>query len=397
MKPFSSTVFFLAALLLLAAPLKAMEISGHVAAEGRLFSSEPLYPEQKHHNGSIALAPEFYHEYASGTSLTFVPFLRLDSADSERTHFDIRELNLLLVGNPWELRLGIGKVFWGVTEFVHLVDIINQTDLVENIDGEDKLGQPMAHLSAPTDWGVFDFFVLPYFRERTFPGKKGRLRPSIVVDTDNPVYEDDDEENHVDFALRYSRVLASGDIGLYYFKGTDRTPSLIPETDNNKTVLLPYYRQIEQTGMDLQLVTGKWLWKLEALYQDNDEDPFFAATGGLEYTFTGLGGSMADLGVIVEYAYDDREDETASSFQNDLLLGMRLGLNDPAGTELLLGLGHDLDDRGNLLQLEASRRFNDRLKIFLEGWIFFNTDPDDYTLYAIRRDDFFRLLLVYYF
>jgi hypothetical protein len=397
MKPFFSILFFLALLLLPAAPCKAMEISGHVAAEGRLFPSEPLYPEQERNNGSIALAPEFYHESASGINLTFVPFLRLDSADSERTHFDIRELNLLLVGDPWELRLGIGKVFWGATEFVHLVDIINQTDLVENIDGEDKLGQPMAHLSAPTGWGVFDFFVLPYFRERTFPGKKGRLRPSIVVDTNNPIYEDDDEEKHVDFALRYSRVLDSGDIGLYYFKGTDRTPSLIPETVNNKTVLLPYYRQIEQTGMDLQLVAGNWLWKLEALYQENDEDPFFAATGGLEYTFTGMGGSMADLGIIVEYAYDDRDDETVVSFENDLLFGLRLGLNDSAGTELLLGLCHDLNDSGNVLQLEASRRLNDHLKIFLEGWSFFNTDPDDYTLYSIRKDDFFRILLVYYF
>jgi hypothetical protein len=51
------------------------------------------------------------------------------------------------------------------------VDIINQTDLVENIDGEDKLGQPMVHFSYFGDWGVVDFFLLPYLRERTYPGK----------------------------------------------------------------------------------------------------------------------------------------------------------------------------------------------------------------------------------
>ena len=67
-------------------------------------------------------------------------------------NFDIRELNYLLFGETWEVRLGVDKVFWGTTEFVHLVDIVNQTDLVEDVDGEDKLGQPTVNLSVPSDW-----------------------------------------------------------------------------------------------------------------------------------------------------------------------------------------------------------------------------------------------------
>ena len=189
-------------------PLQALELSGDVSVEGRLFAKDELYDDQKRNNGSVAFEPELYHEWLSSPNLsfTFVPFLRVDSADSERTHADIRELNFLMVGTPWELRVGIGKVFWGVTEFVHLVDIINQTDLVENIDGEDKLGQPMVHFSYPEDWGVVNIFLLPYFRERTYPGKEGRLRPPVKVDTDSPEYESGAEENHIDFALRYSQT-----------------------------------------------------------------------------------------------------------------------------------------------------------------------------------------------
>ena len=41
------------------------------------------------------------------------------------------------------LLVGAAKVFWGTAESRHLVDIINQTDAVEDIDEEDKLGQPM--------------------------------------------------------------------------------------------------------------------------------------------------------------------------------------------------------------------------------------------------------------
>ena len=68
-------------------------------------------------------------------------------------------------------------MFWGVTELRHLVDIINQTDLVENLDGEQKLGQPMVQLTLLKDWGTLDFFAMPYFRERTFTGPDGRPRP----------------------------------------------------------------------------------------------------------------------------------------------------------------------------------------------------------------------------
>ncbi|MHC4808046.1 MAG: hypothetical protein ACYTBX_17555, partial [Planctomycetota bacterium] len=175
----------------------AHELSGYVAAEGRAFFNDALFGGQERDNFSFAFQPEYYHEWESGSSFLFVPFLRLDSADSRRTHFDIRELNYLWLADNWELRVGFGKVFWGTTEFVHLVDIINQTDLIENIDEEDKLGQPMVHLSVPSDWGVIDMFVLPYFRKRTFPGRRGRLRSALVVDTDNPRYESAAGEHNV--------------------------------------------------------------------------------------------------------------------------------------------------------------------------------------------------------
>jgi len=383
-------------------PGKTHELSGNISVEGRLFGREPLYPGQERNNGSIAIAPEYYHEWPTGSragsSFIFSPFLRIDSADSERTHFDIRELNVLLVGGPWEFRLGIGKVFWGVTEFVHLVDIINQTDFVESIRGEDKLGQPMAHLSVPSNWGVLDFFILPYFRERTFPGPEGRLRTSLVVDTDNPVYESSHEENHIDFAIRYSQVFNAVDFGIYYFKGTGREPLFIPSQDaNGQSILLPFYQLIDQGGLDLQLTTGNWLWKLEALYQDNNTKSYTAASGGFEYTFYSIGGSSMDLGLLAEYNYDERGNEAATPFENDLFGGIRLGVNDTAGSALLLGLSYDINGKGNAILLEASRRITDNVKIFLEGWSFFNAEPEDYYLYSIRDDDYIRLQLFYYF
>lgn len=381
----------------------AGEVSGYLSAEARLFFHDALFPGQEDRNGSIAAQPEYYHEWENGSSFTFVPFARLDSADHERTHVDIRELNYLWPGDSWYVRLGLGKVFWGATEFVHLVDIVNQTDLVEHMDGEDKLGQPMVQFSISPSWGTVDFFVLPYFRERTFPGRHGRLRPGPVIDTDRALYESTAGENNIDMALRYSHTLGDCDFGVYFFRGTNREPLLVPPQsfDPNATgdpTLIPFYEQVNQIGTDVQWATGNWLWKLEALYRNGYLENHFAAVGGFEYTFFGVGGGKTDIGLLSEYAYDERGDDvtTATPFDNDAFFGMRLTPNDTAGTQLLVGVMQDIDDAERILSIEGSRRIGSHWRLILEAWLFLDS-PEDSPLYGLRDDDFARLELAYYF
>ena len=161
-----------------------LKISGNVGLEGRLFTQSPRFASQKRATVSLDGEVEFVYSFESGDRFTFKPFGRLDSADERRSHWDIREAAFLF-RLPWdlELRAGVSKVFWGVAESNHLIDIINQTDSVEGPDGEDKLGQPMLMLTLAKDWGTIDLFVLPWFRERTFPGRSGRLRPLLYIDT----------------------------------------------------------------------------------------------------------------------------------------------------------------------------------------------------------------------
>ncbi len=390
-------LFHIFIVLLWVIPASGNELSGFIEAEVRLFAKDPIFPDQKHDNASIVLQPEYYHEWENGSSFTFTPFVRLDSADDERTHFDIRELNYLCLADSWELRMGIGKVFWGVTEFYHLVDIVNQTDLVESLDGEDKLGQPMAHLSIPRDFGVVDLFLLPYFRERTYPGINGRLRNALVVDTDHARYESSDGVHHMDWVIRYSHAVADWDFGIYHFRGTGREPILIPDfTDVNSPVLIPFYEQINQTGLDVQMVAGEWLFKLEAIYYSGRRADYAAATGGFEYTFTRVAETDMDLGIIGEYAFDDRGDEATTVYQNDLMLGLRLAVNDMASTTLLVGFIHDTDNASQIVRIEAGRRITDHIKLFLESGLFLNTSPDD-LLYDLRDDGFVRLEAAYYF
>jgi len=85
----------------------------------------------------------------------------------------------------------------------------------------------MVHLGLIQDWGLLDLYVLPGFRERTYPGVDGRLRTPLVVDTDQAIYESSAEDKHIDYAARWSHTLGLWDIGVSYFDGTSRDPDLI--------------------------------------------------------------------------------------------------------------------------------------------------------------------------
>ena len=70
----------------------AVEVSGYLASDLRLFAGAPADPRQRRNALSIVAQPELYTEWDGGNqSVLFVPFARVDSADPERTHADLRE------------------------------------------------------------------------------------------------------------------------------------------------------------------------------------------------------------------------------------------------------------------------------------------------------------------
>jgi len=420
------------------------EASGYVGFEWREHFQEGQFDNddvtQADRQLSLTFEPEFAWDFADGQHIVvFKPYGRYDNEDEERTHGDIRELSWLTFGDDWEIKAGISKVYWGVTESQHLVDIVNQTDFVEAPDGEEKLGQPMVKLSLVRDWGLIDAFVLPTFRERTFPGEDGRLRPGIKINTSDAQYQAEEEQDHIDYALRWSHTIEDYDIGLSYFNGTSRDPALLPEfagptvlpetdefgnptgsanilaEDNTILSLTPLYLQIQQVGLDIQATLDSWLWKLEAIHrefdsytqniargnevisQEFDFEDYTAATGGFEYTLYGIQETDWDLGLLTEYQYDSRDDSAQATGQNDAFFGGRLALNDAASSEILFGISQDLDDtetRGVLL--EAETRIGETIKFNVDMFIFMS-DEEDNINYQFRQDDYIQATLNYYF
>ena len=323
---------------------------------------------------------------------------RLDSSDDRRQHFDLRELNWLHAAPAWDLLVGIGKVFWGVAEARNLVDVINQTDQVEDLDGDDKLGQPMLRLALIQDWGTLSFFALPYFRERTFRGEKGRLRAGLVIDTDNPQFESSLEEWHPDFAARWAHSVGDWDVALGYFRGTSREPRFALDfRADGQPGLTPVYDQIDQTGLDLQWTVEAWLWKLEAISRWGHGEHFSAVVAGFEYSFFSLFGTVLDLGVVAEYLYDGRSAMApATPFENDLFVGARLSFNDVGSTSILAGVIVDDQSGAMLVTVEASRRLGDRWTVEVESLSFFDVPPTG-LLYGVHRDDYVQIRLSFFF
>lgn len=421
----------------------AWELSGRVSLEGRYFPKTGIDPShQSSQTTGIVVEPKLYVEEDGGSSFTLVPFFRYDSADSVRTHWDLREAYALLFGElgegEWEVRLGADRVFWGVAESQHLVDIVNQIDFLEHPNGEVKYGQPMVHVTWTADWGVLEFFGLPYHRQRVYPGQGGRLRFAGLVDTGRVEYESGAEEWNPDFAARYSQSFGPLDIGLSAFNGTSREASLIclPPACNLLTggsdasnVWIPYYAQIRQFGLDAQLTLDAWLFKLEVMHRAGErnllgqereyvaaliqgggfddilglyrEEEYVAAVVGGEYTFYSVFGSTADVGLLAEWNYDERGRQALPRRQpmtldNDFFVGTHLSFNDVQSTEITAAFLTDASRATRTLGIEFDRRLFDQWSLHLESSMILSMDPADLQ-YVGRRDSFFEFHMEYNF
>ena len=372
------------------------DLSSNLGLSTRTFTEEIRWPDQDDTATQLSIAGTAELRWRGDASrASIIAYLRYDETDDERSLADLREAYWAGEAENFELLVGVNTVFWGVTESVHLVDIVNQTDAVADIDGEDKLGQPMINLELQRDWGLVGVYAMPFFRERTFAGEAGRLRSPLPVDSDNPQYESADEEHQVDLALRYSHYLGSVDIGLSAFSGTSREPRLLPSADGSR--LIPYYDQIDQLGLDLQYTGDAWLWKLEAIARETKNDSFTAAVGGFEYTLYQVADSTADVGILLELQYDGRDDGEPVTFaDNDLFAGIRLAFNDRQDTSVLAGVGYDHQTAETYVNIEADRRLGNDYVLGMRARFFTHAEPSD-AIFAIENDDYLQLQLSRYF
>ena len=366
------------------------EIIGELSFDNRYFFNAGLQEQKKNH-ASFSFSPEIFKD-DSNKIFHFKAKLRKDSEDSGRDLNDILELYLINILEDKEIKFGVSKEFWGVTDTSHRVDIINQTDFTEGFDGEEKLGQPMIKISLERQWGLLDIYTLLGFRERNFSGNKGRLRLPLSINEKGPLYSSSSKNKRADFAVRWSNYYDDFDIAISHFSGTSREPRFLPSA-NKINELLPIYEVIDQTGLEIQYLLDGLAIKGEVISRSGQGERFSAATYGFEYTQVGVLQTRIDLGWVVEFNHDDRLESSP------FVLGTRFSFNDIYDSQILSGF--IVNDKSKELGflLEASRRIGECCMLSLEGIYFDDTDEDNgqkKLFQAFKDDDFLRAEFIYY-
>lgn len=374
------------------------ELTGTFGVETRMFAGEPLWIGQPRWLSMSAVA-EIEWGGTLGESVFFrtIGRGRGDQSDTDRSYVELREALVQWGGADVAVSLGVNTVFWGVTESRHLVDIVNQTDYRADLAGSEKLGQLMTMATVFIGpLGALDLFVMTGSRAQRYPGPGGRPGVPLPVNYESAEYEAPREAWNIDVAARWELGTGRWDGALSYFRGTAREPQLVPAGTALSPALRPRYDLTEQVGIELQWTAGSWLWKAEGIARSGQGPTFTAATVGFEHTRFALLGGAADLGTILEYSYDGRENLTYNIYDSDVFGGVRLSLNDADGTEVLAGVLRDIGAAVTIASAEASRRLGERWRLEVVGRYFKVTSTEDPT-YWFRRDDHVQVLVEYYF
>ena len=313
-----------------------------------------------------------------------------DEQDDERRYTDIRQASLHWRRDRVSMSLGVGTFFWGVSESINIVNVLNQADLRQTVDGKEKIGQTFASVGLRFGHGEVSLYYLPIFREREFPE-----RPSLGLPVSGRAIFEASDRNR-DFALRGHFYIGDLETGLGYFKGTRRAPLLISRNPA-ATTLTPFYIETENLLLDALYLFDETILKLEVKTGHELDQGFFAANVGIEYPIYSLPDSIQDLSLIAEYLIDDRDAQAESLGQNDLFIGLRTSFGEIGKSQVRGVISYDFDSHANFLDIGLEHRLNDYFRLETRALVFLNASREDTWLYPVRNEDFIELKLHYSF
>ena len=369
---------------------RAMQVSGWLESELRVFPHDGLYAEQRRTYAALGSELRLTGALSSAHRWAITAFARGDFEDRQRSHVELREASWTWQPSRWQLRAGVLSNFSGVTESNRLVDVVNQRDEKEAPDIDAKLGQLGIAFTGPAAGGTLELLALTYHRPRAFGVGAGRFRapPTLIHE---PLYESGAGRHRVDWAGRWSARAGALDLGVSHFWGTAREPGF-----RDDAVLQPRYAVIDQTGLDAQLTLGALLLKTEAIRRREDGNTIGAATVGAEYVLGDVASSGGDVVMFAELALDERRARTPTGLDRDLFLAVRWNPNDAAGTELAVGGTLDLTNGAHTVRLEGSRRWSASWRILGEAHLIWSQHAPEFG-YLVRRDSFIRAAIARHF
>ncbi len=127
------------------------------------------------------------------------------------------------------------------------------------------------------------------------------------------------------------------------------------------------------------LIQGRGFDDILSLYR---EEEYVAAVVGGEYTFYPVFGSTADVGLLAEWNYDERDRQALPRRQpltldNDFFVGARLAFNDVESTEIKAAFLTDASRATRTVGVEFDRRLSDRWSLHVESSTILSIDRAD--------------------
>lgn len=366
-------------------------LQGSASLEMRRFEQAAASPAQKRLESALVLQPAWHAAWgpAERYTLRLHPYLRLDAEDPASRYVDLREAALEQTTEQSQWRLGFDVLSWAAVESHRLIDIVNQLDPRADPDLRAKLGQPMVSYTRFLGrLGRVEALWMPWFRPRPAAGPRSRLSGAPQMAT-GAAHSLGSLRRHDDLALRWSGTMLGADAGLYHYSGLSREP----DVGANGTT---GYRKIQQTGLDVQWPRASMLWKLEALHRKGQGRNFWAWVAGGEYTFSQ---PAFDLGLLLERLGDGRDTSAPPTrFANAWFAGVRLGVAEAGGGELLLGVLRDRRSQAWAYKLELSRRLSSQWRADLVGRkVVVDGDDQNNPYAALQRESHLQITFTYSF
>ncbi|MGZ0785914.1 hypothetical protein ACXM5X_23445 [Pseudomonas saponiphila] len=372
------------------------ELSAKIALKRYFFTSSPADGVDDDLPGTAQLGLDYqYLQSWDSLRLRLVVNPRyLESAKRDpRPDFYWDELFVLLEQDSRELKVGRIKEHWGVMETRQLVDVINTYDNLDGLQPEEKLSQKALKLGSSLGPGHLSLYLLDGFEPVQFYREPARFAAYRVQSQAEYLHGAD--RDGLDVAARYFVSVSDLDIGLSYFKGTNRAPAFRSAGDS----LVAQYTEVTQWGLDAIWVREQWLYKLEALDQRVSDSAYNSRklSVGLEYAIT-RAWRDADLSLIGEYHRDqDQRLAPVSIFDRKFLLGARLELNDAHLSSLFLGYTAQASDLGNnMLSASLDLGLSDALRAGVSA-VLVSSSRSDAVWDALASDSHLALELSYSF
>lgn len=421
-------IWIVVAWLLAASPALAGEwkSKGELSFDSRWFpENEPaaLDPTTDDYGiGMVGRAEAFYrHEDWRAKARAFG---RVDAIDEQRSVVVVEEAWIDLSRKNIRLRVGADIVNWTATEAFHPADIINARNFDSDFEYLEKLGEPMAVVSANLGGGKLTAYGMPFYTEPILASPRSRLNfaPGLPIRPGRLQMNTRGELTTKDFggqgALHYIRTFGSADIAIYAVHHLDRLQPLYVTAGTTNPVGALLFQTVSQAGLTYQHAIGMLLAKLEFGYRyfhrpasgvtpfvPLDDRDHAQIAAGLEYTHThpnSVDSTFMLEGQVYAGQQNQLQRRSLGLFQRDILLGYRVAFND-VKDKAIVALGiFDLENAGELMaSIGYSQRLSDVWGLSATARVMHAPDPDPLLpptgLETLRHADQLRLSITRYF